>query len=727
MKKTLKVASLVALAGLGVASLGSCGKKTTVAPAKASGDIDVSILYKGTVKSGVSYQGDNKTLVTGDALNKNELTPTWKCFGEKLTAKYGERVAIRDANDYSSKEFKDDWKNYGTKGYKFGENMIDLVMGDSKVFTTAANASQLQSIDEYLDKMPSFNEWKKGHEAIWNSMVHTDGKHYFTPYFDGLDEIEEMQIMNTKYVQKLLDSAEGYDTEKVLTSAYQPTVKETAAQEVTVGTGTSAQIGKKTVSVKITAANNPVAKQNALETKNGAELVKALKEALIAEYGDNLAKSAGGKAEDNVAVWKKLSDLFTGVSATYTVDDMVALLRCVKTNPKFLTGNAAAEMSPIVPRTAENKRTIKLDSLIAWWGHKGMDSENSKLYFDEAGELQDARTQKGTYDGLDELHKLYQEGLFAKNFVQDSKGTNMGKTEYRSALMQNGTAFMLYDYNATSSLYNQDVAKAEGSNPDFNYQPVLAPIVKWTEKDLQFKGTNLKGKYFRFSESNRSLKSGGWAIPSTSDNKESAIALMDYLFSTEGARIQDFGPDNGKYWQLGTLPGFGEVPVIDSKLLNDVNTNGKYTWNDYYRIYIGSTQGIGHIRSGALDYQVTLGDSAKAGIANVKAAINEDIEILAKTSVANNTSKFFLSVPTNIPLNANQEADANDPSVTPFTTLWASDSTDAICPACNYIIVGESALNVTNGFQSKQALIAGSKDCDYHYLRNYRDAVVLVL
>ena len=112
---------------------------------------------------------------------------------------------------------------------------------------------------------------------------------------------------------------------------------------------------------------------------------------------------------------------------------------------------------------------------------------------------------------------------------------------------------MIYDYNATSSPFNNDVAKdSKGA-----MQPVLPPVVKWSAgKDLKYQATvngevvNLKDKYFHFSESNRALKSGGWCIPASSDNKDSAIALMDYLFSEEGAYIQDFGPDGGKFWTL---------------------------------------------------------------------------------------------------------------------------------------------------------------------------------
>ena len=66
--------------------------------------------------------------------------------------------------------------------------------------------------------------------------------------------------------------------------------------------------------------------------------------------------------------YSKLSEIFTGAKACYNTDDLIALLRCVKANPKFLTGDqtmTSDKMGPIAPRSAENKRTIDLTGLIS--------------------------------------------------------------------------------------------------------------------------------------------------------------------------------------------------------------------------------------------------------------------------------------------------------------------------------------------------------------------------
>ncbi len=579
-------------------------------------------------------------------------------------------------------------------------------MGGGTYYTQYANAGKLVAIDEYLDQMPNFKAWVEKNPDIWASMQHTDGHVYFTPYFDGLNSIEKMFLMNTSYVEKLLDGEiDAADESVTLTNgtSYTPYVVETEKQKLTVSVDGTA----KTITADFAEANNAVKKQNDLSAKNGKALVEALKAALIAEYGSAIAKSAGGSAEGSDVVYNKLSEIFTGEKACYNTDDLVALLRCVKTCPKTLTGDVTTQMNPISPRTAENKRTIDLVSLISLWGLKGNDSENGKLYYDVDGELKDARTTEDTYDvGLSNLNKLYKEGLFVNNFTSDKSGKAMGSTEWRGNNIKDGTGFLYYDYNGTTSPFNDDVL--EGSKGFA--QPVLAPVVKWADssKTLNYKGTNLAGTYFRYSEANRALKDGGWCIPAESDNIGTAIALMDYLFSEEGAKIQDFGPDDGKYWDLKTQGQAGNTPyenavcainggtspIIKQAVLDDIKSNDAgVTWNDYYRAFIGSTQGIGHIREDSLDYQTTYSEKSRDGLSNVQTAIKSGAMILAQTTIDSNTSKFFVSVPQTIAISSDDTSKIN--ASTQNNTLkevWDSSSSSVICPAINWILIGEDAI-----------------------------------
>lgn len=715
MKKQIKLAGISALAVLGIVSLASCGNKNDDNnKLEVGGQLDISLNYqvKKVGQTGLSYngKGTRELQYAGVTLVTNDMLPTWKCLQNKLDTKYADSktstITFFDANPYDQTDYKKDFTQHWVNGFKSKDRYVDLVMGGGTYYTQYANAGKLVAIDEYLDQMPNFKAWVEQNPDIWESMKHTDGHVYFTPYFDGLNSIEKMFLMNTSYVEKLLDGDIDAEDESVaLTNGtvYTPYVVETEEQTLTVSVNGTA----KTIKANFAEANNAVKKQNDLSAKNGKTLVAALKEALIAEYGSAIATTAGGSATGDKVVYNKLSEIFTGEKACYNTDDLVALLRCVKTCPKTLTGDVTTKMNPISPRTAENKRTIDLVSLISLWGLKGNDSENGKLYYDVDGNLKDARTTKDTYDvGLSNLNKLYQEGLFVNNFTSDKSGKVMGSTEWRGNNIKDGSGFLYYDYNGTTSPFNDDVV--DGSKG--SAQPVLAPVVKWADssKTLNYKGTNLAGTYFRYSEANRALKDGGWCIPAESDNIGTALALMDYLFSEEGARIQDFGPDDGKYWDLKTQGAAGNTdyenqvcainggtsPIIKEDVLDDIKGNSEgVTWNDYYRAFIGSTQGIGHIREDSLDYQTTYSQKSRDGLSNVQTAIKSGAMILAQTTIDSNTSKFFVSVPQTIAISSDDTSRIN--ASTQNNTLkevWDSSSSSVICPAINWILIGEDAI-----------------------------------
>lgn len=715
MKKQIKLAGISALAVLGIVSLASCGNKNDDNnKLEVGGQLDISLNYqvKKVGQTGLSYngKGTRELKYAGVTLVTNDMLPTWKCLQNKLDTKYADSktstITFFDANPYDQTDYKKDFTQHWVNGFTSKGRTVDLVMGGGTYYTQYANDGKLVAIDEYLDQMPNFKAWVEQNPDIWESMKHTDGHVYFTPYFDGLNSIEKMFLMNTSYVEKLLDGDIDAEDESVaLTNGtvYTPYVVETEEQTLTVSVNGTA----KTIKANFTEANNAVKKQNDLSAKNGKTLVAALKEALIAEYGSAIATTAGGSATGDSVVYNKLSEIFTGEKACYNTDDLVALLRCVKTCPKTLTGDVTTTMNPISPRTAENKRTIDLVSLISLWGLKGNDSENGKLYYDVDGNLKDARTTQDTYDvGLSNLNKLYQEGLFVNNFTSDKSGKVMGSTEWRGNNIKDGSGFLYYDYNGTTSPFNDDVVE---SSKGFA-QPVLAPVVKWADssKTLNYKGTNLAGTYFRYSEANRALKDGGWCIPAESDNIGTALALMDYLFSEEGARIQDFGPDDGKYWDLKTQGAAGNTdyenqvcainggtsPIIKEDVLDDIKGNSEgVTWNDYYRAFIGSTQGIGHIREDSLDYQTTYSQKSRDGLSNVQTAIKSGAMILAQTTIDSDTSKFFVSVPQTIAISSDDTSKIN--ASTQNNTLkevWDSSSSSVICPAINWILIGEDAI-----------------------------------
>lgn len=730
MKKNLKVALLSALAVAGVATVASCttDAETTTSTTTSSstvtdnGTLNISVNYQsGSKVSGVSYQmADTVTLTYGDniTLTKNTILPTWSTFASK------NNMTIKEGNDYSRTQ-KEDWNSYASDGFVDADgNYLDLVMGSQSLYATSITNNKLVAISDYLDSMPNFKAWTQENSAIWASMASSDGKVYYTPYFDGLDDIEKMNLMNTDYVEKLLDVADAsLSTDRTITSVYTATVSGSSSESIKV----SVDGAVKTITADLSATNNAVTKQNALSTKDGANLVAALKEALIAEYGSAISTSAGGSAASGSAVYNNLSEIFVGENACYNVDDLVALLRCVKANSTYLTGDATTAINPLVPRTAQNNRTYQLAEMASWWGVRGLSGENSNLYFDTEGELQSAETKEETYTALGYLHNLYEEGLIVETFSTDSSNKELGSTEFRKAGIVNGTAFMVYDYNATTTQYNADTYTGSKTN----FEAVLPPVAKWAGDDtVTFEGTDYSG-FFHFTEDNRALKTGGWAIPTTTDNLAGALVLMDYMFSEEGAHIQDYGPDSTKdgsrvYWNDpdGSVVLNGDdCPVITDTLKEAVKDSG-YTWNDYYRLFVGSTQGIGHVRSAGLDYQCTFSDTGRAGLEKLETAISDGAFVLAKTTFESNTDKFFNSVPTQITIASSAQTTIdNSAECTTMSNFWNNSQSKVVWTGASVIMGGYDSTSVTAVITSYSTFKSIWSTYDSVFVAAYRDGI----
>lgn len=719
MKKQLKVGLLSALAVLGVASAASCGgnQESSSSSSNTGSTYDgngrtINIAINYSQKNGVSYQGkDATTLPYGEniTLASGQVLPTWQCIGQKLN------LNVTDGADYSKAQ-KDNWTSYVSEGFKDANgNNISLVMGTQTLYETAISNNKLVAISDHLDEMPNFKAWTQKNASTYKSMKSNDGNVYYTPYFDGQDDIEKMNLMNVEWIEKLLDTTFTADTSKTITKTYEPTVTSEAEAKVIVWDGSA----RKTIKVNYSAENNAIKKQNDLTTLNGQTLLKALKEALIAEYGNYISTEVGGSATGSNVIYTKLSEIFTGEKACYNVDDLVALIRCVKTNPTALTGDASTTIWPIVPRGSKTSRQYQMGELASWWGVRGMSGENGNLYFDLEGNIKDARTQDSTYTALNNIHKIYEEGLIYEGFA--SKDNNNTDDMFRKSGMTAGTVFMVYDYNSSTCQYNKDCFETSKTN----LQAVLPPVAKWAgNKTVKLSGTSYSG-YFHFSEDNRALKTGGWAIPSsvTGENLSDALAVMDYMFSTEGSLIQDFGPDTkyttttndhkaGEYvfWtpyaestEKLKLAGV-EQPEITQGVKAAIKTSGQ-GWNDYYRTYIGSTQGIGHVRHGGLDYECLWSEKGKAGLNMLEQAMEDNVFALVKTSFDDETSLFCNSMVTGIPVNANiVQVYESDAAYKTMTDFWNNSKSKVVWTGAYVIMKGWQAPEVTAVVSSEAAL-----------------------
>lgn len=712
MKKTLKVLAAGALVA-SLATVASCGgkkDKTTSEEQSGKSTVHVSVNYlDGSTHYGITYQGATATTdVAGNNLTKGTMLPTWKVFGEKLN------LNLVDSADYT-KKYDKEWETYTSEGFKDSKgNKIDIMMCDGSKSAIAANQGKLVSIDSLLEqgKLPNFKKWLEKNDAagtLMSSMKSTDGKVYYTPYFDGLNNIENMLQMNVNMVKALLDEESPvFDTKAASVSGFTAQVP-AMENEVIPVTGTDDKAT--TITVNIPAEKNIITQQNALGTKNGKTYTEALRNYIDEIYGDNIG---AGK------LYASRSEIFTSKSACYNADELVALFRCVQNNPKLLTGGD--EIYAFAPRAAAANRQISVLALAAMWGVRGIKGEKGNFYYGSDGKLVDGRTQANTYKAIDNLAQLYQEGIFPTQYYKGLNG-DTNKDTYRQTLLTAGKLFSVYDFN-NSTNFNQDVVP---DSKTVNLEAVLPAVAKWDD------GDNSTG-YFHYSEDNRSLKSGGWSIMADSDNIDGAAKLMDYIWTDEGADIQDFGPNTTDYRKAVTaydangnrVAGEGTmningapVPVYSEK----ISTNADFIkgFATFMRNVVGSTHGIGHRRSDGVDYQTTPSIYGKSGAAKLSTCIGNGTFILATTSAP---AGFKASVPTNfsIPTTSQTLIDASQANKN-MTAFWNQSGNDP-CGFSKVICDGWTSVKDTIG-GSKADFISDANFAaiDAVYLKAYNKAI----
>ncbi|MDE5565349.1 MAG: hypothetical protein K2I77_00005, partial [Anaeroplasmataceae bacterium] len=432
---------------------------------------------------------------------------------------------------------------------------------------------------------------------------------YMAPYFDGVNSIEKMFLFNTEVVQKILDDdTANYDTTAAKATQYTPFIDTSKDYTVIISDKGVA----KDLTVK--ASTNPIQRQNELATKNGATYVQALK-----DYIDEAYMKSGE--------YTKRSEVFISEKACYSTDDMIALMRCVVNNSVLITGEAGKTIG-IVPRGDKNNRIITILQMAQIWGVRGLTSEKDYLYYDNEGKLKDARTEQATYDALSKLNQLKQEGLIIDGF---EKMNGSGKdTTYHGYLNGNdGVSLMIYDYNATQAVQNKLDETTHIGNKDSKYNgimPVLPPVTTWKDNNIN----DAKYKYTRYSEDARAFKSAGSVVIDSGDETriKAACQLVDYFYGDEGAKLQDYGP--AEYTEGTVTLGGKTYPKFKNAVFEAINKSGK-GWNDWMRDAMGTTQGMGHVRTDGLDYQVTH-PTGQIGLANVANAVKSGALIIALTS-----------------------------------------------------------------------------------------------
>ncbi len=612
--------------------------------------------------------GSGIKLADGVTYNTGDLKPTWVEVQNQLGMVFEDKYQ----GNTDSKEFEY-WKE------KLGD--VDMVSGTAVTLGEYGVAGSLVNIAEHLDEMPNFKAYLEANPIVRMSITSdtANGGIYFSPYFDGVNDIERMPLMRTDWVRKLLDGEGEFAAEKSGTTAtpvYEPYMPTTGTVDVDVVTPDGS--ATETITKNYDAAGNIVAKMNAAGPMSGVEAVNMLR-----TYIDQAYDGYYGTTR---------SDLFIGQNAAWDADELVALLRCVVSNAPTLNGTD--QIQGIFCREDQNNQRrldmVHLAGLL--FGVRGLESRKDYLYVDADGLLRDARQEATTYEALDRMNDLTKEGLISSGFVN----TEEVKTKQ---YLENDMGFMHYDYNQTQTLFNED---GETLQEGEEYRAVMVPVARW------FDGTDPNGVYMRFTESWRSVKTGGWAISAAGvkgndDKLKACLALIDFAYTDEGMILLSYGP---KAFRADTTFDFNgqEMPEISDACRAELwdpkmKSPGNYT--NYARQYLGST--LSFVKCQSFEYQCTT-EVGREGAGYISRAIALGT-IKHPQLAVDPTNWWYTSVPTILPTSKVENDQINGFSNLGNTMFGASKDQKNLLVD---IIVGGYKEEGMNDAASAAATVAGA-------------------
>ena len=557
---------------------------------------------------------DSMVLADGKEYRVGDLKPTWAELSNRLGIDF---VDLWTGAGSAEKEFKV-WQE------KLGE--VDMVSGSVSILNENGVAGKLVNIAEYLDHMPNFKAYLDANPIVRLSITGDTetGAIYFSPYFDGVNDIERMPLMRTDWVEKLLNGAGDFTA----AASNNLAAAEYESYMPTSGKVTVDAVNKEgTAVIQLTKdydkAGNIIKVMNdalAAGTVTGVEAVNMLRDYIDAAYNGYYGTNR--------------ADLFIGQNAAWDADELVALLRCVVANPQTLNGTDTVQ-GLFSREDSSNQRKVDVFRFAGTlFGVRGLESRQDYLYVGNDGLLHDARQEEATYVAIERMNDMVKEGLISSSFVNN-------QAESSSTMLEKDLGFMHYDYNQTQTILNETKLQ-DGEN----YMAVMVPVARWND------GTG--ETYMRFTESWRSVKTDGWAISlagvgDDTDKLHAALAIIDYAYSKEGQILMSYGPDEFIAKNAdGSLKMFNfngqEWPVISDATYKELwdRENGNYT--NYARHYIGST--LSFAKSQSFEYQCTH-VVGKEGAGYISTAIG--LGTIKHPELALTENPWWTSVPTVLP------------------------------------------------------------------------------
>ncbi len=631
-------------------------------------------------KTGIAFDADTAgdgIELAGVTYHSGDLKPTW--------VEVENILGIQFEDKYQGNSASNELKYWAER---LGD--VDLVSGNAVSLNDYGVKGSFVNIAEYLDMMPNFKAYLDANPIVRLSITGdtSTGAIYFSPYFDGVNDVERMPLMRVDWLQKLLDGEGEFKADKsgTLNAAvyqpYMPTSGKVSVDAVSLD-------GSKVITLtkNYDKAGNIVSTMNAALQKGTVTGVEAVN--MLRKYIDEAYDGYYGTTRSN---------LFAGQNAAWDADELVALLRCVVANAYTLNGTDTVQ-GLFSREDNNNQRKVDLFRFAGTlFGVRGLESRQDYLYFDSEGNLKDARQEADTYLALERMNAMAKEGLIAKSYIDNSK-------ESSSTMLENDLGFMSYDYNQTQTLLNETKLQ-DGEK----YMCVMIPVARW------YDGTNANGTYMRFTESWRSVKTDGWAISKAGvgndENKlYAALALIDYAFSEKGQILMSYGPDvfiktnsDGSYVTFNF--NGKEMPVIADITEEYLwkYANGNYT--NFARMYLGST--LSFAKSQAFEYQCTV-EVGKEGAGYISTAIA--LGTIKHPELAVEDNMWYTSIPTTLP-NTKVEIDMLN-GYTELTNQFSTSKggTNIFCTqiASGYTLDGAtdastSAAKVTSEWNGKQYL-----------------------
>lgn len=574
--------------------------------------------------------GEGVTLADGVTYHTGDLKPTW--------VEVQNRLGMTFENQYQG--------NSASKEFEFWKerlNEVDMVSGTAATLSEYGEAGKILNIAEHLDKMPNFSAYLEANPIVRLSITgNTDnGAIYFSPYFDGVNDIERMPLMRVDWVQKLLDGEGEFAADSCGTLApavYTPYMPTTGKVDVDVVKADGSAV--ETITKDYDAAGNIIDVMNTALAAGSVDGVAAVN--MLRTYIDTAYNGYYGTQRSN---------LFVGQNAAWDADELVALLRCVVSNAQTLNGTDTIQ-GLFSREDNNNQRRVDMFRFVGTlFGVRGLESRQDYLYVGSDGMLHDARQEAATYEALEKMNAMTQEGLISKAFVDMAE-------ESSATYLENDLGFMHYDYNQTQTVYNATKLQ-EGEK----YMAVMVPVARW------YDGTSADGVYMRFTESWRSVKTDGWGISiagvaDDTDKLNACLKLIDYAYSPEGQILMSYGPD--AFIKTGETFNFNgtEMPVIADATYAELWEKAKGNYTNYARQFLGST--LSFAKSQAFEYQCTH-EVGKEGAGHISTAIALGTIKHPELALAENA--WYTSVPTVLPTTSTENDMIN--SYTDLTAMFS--------------------------------------------------------